>query len=123
MVDGATGNKDDRVIDAVRDHLNQGKLIVLYAYAEGKREAEACAKFERETLEDAAVAELLDDCVRVRIRLDDDLPRDVRSRYHLGSKAPFMVILAPDGSKLWSGGGPTAKALARQLTEAAATLE
>ncbi len=123
VVDGASGDKNDRAIDAVRDHLNQGKLIVLYAYAEGKREAEACARFERETLEEAAVAKLLDDCVRVRIRLDDDLPREVRSRYHLGSKAPFVVILAPDGTKLWSGGGPTAKALAKQLAEAAATLE
>jgi hypothetical protein len=66
-------------------------------------------------LDDKDVGALLDQCVTVGVVLDDSLSREVRKRYGLGSKAPQIVILNPDGTEAWSGKPASAKALAKKL--------
>ena len=104
------GSVVDGGIDVIEQSLNQGKLIVVYAMGD-----EENPEFERNVLDDAEVAKLLDECLTVGVVLDDGLGREVRKRYGLGSKAPQIVILNPDGTEAWSGKPASAKALAKKL--------
>jgi hypothetical protein len=101
-------------IEAARD---QGKPIVLYLYAapKDKHSSEACARFEREVLENAAIGEQLDGCVCVRLRLDDALTREARKHYDLGSQTPTLLILDAQGRKLYGASPPSLKTLLKQL--------
>lgn len=110
----------EKVIDAAQQGMAAGKLVVIYVYsrdARNKAALEACEKLEREVLEDAAVCEQLDACACVRVALDDELPKDVKKRYAIGSRAPCIIVLDKDGKKLWEGASPSAKALASKLKD------
>lgn len=109
-----------KVIDAAHQGMAAGKLVVIYLYsrdAKNKSAVEACEKLEREVFEDAAVCEQLDACACVRVAPDDALPKDVRKRYSIGSRAPCVVVLDKDGKKLWESASPSAKTLAAKLKE------
>lgn len=110
----------EKIIDAAQQGMAEGKLVVIYVYsrdAKNKSAVEACEKLEREVFEDAAVCEQLDACACVRVALDDALPKDVRKRYSIGSRAPCVVVLDKDGKKLWESASPSAKTLAAKLKE------
>ncbi|MCL4731915.1 MAG: right-handed parallel beta-helix repeat-containing protein, partial [Planctomycetes bacterium] len=109
-----TASADGQRIEAIDAALNQGRPVVLYLYKATEKAAE---KFERETLEDAAVNEQLDHATGIRINVDD-LSRDLKKKYGLGSKPPAIIILKPDGTPVWDAAGPTAKQLAKQLQAA-----
>ncbi|MEZ5993652.1 MAG: right-handed parallel beta-helix repeat-containing protein [Planctomycetota bacterium] len=120
------GTVVDDTIDVIQQNLNQSKLIVLYVFTiddNERRDIAACQDFEREILSDEEVGKLLDECVTVGVALDDDIPRDVRKRYAIGSKVPQIVILNPDGSEAWSGKPSSAKALIKKLEDAAEDLK
>lgn len=113
------GRVADGAIDAVQAALEAGKTVVLFVFArDDKKGAQAGEEFEREVLAGEEVNKLLDQCATVGVSLDDDLPRDVRKRYFIGSKAPQVVIIRPDGTEAYSGKPSGAKALVKQLEAA-----
>ncbi|KAA0209552.1 right-handed parallel beta-helix repeat-containing protein [bacterium] len=110
----------EKFIDAVQQGMTAGKLVVIYVYsrdARNKAALDACERLEREVLEDAAVCEQLDAFACVRIALDDALPKDMKKRYSIGSRAPGLIVLDAQGKKLWESSSPSAKALAAKLKE------
>ncbi|MCA8911182.1 MAG: hypothetical protein KDB82_05735 [Planctomycetes bacterium] len=107
--------EDGEVIDRIEAARGQGKLIVLYAF---DRDDARCTEFERDVLDDADVGKLLDECATVGVQLTDELSRDLKKRYGIGSRAPSVVILNPDGSEVWSGKPGSAKALVKKLESA-----
>lgn len=109
-----TQSADGTKIEAIDAALNHGRPVVLYLYKAGDKAAE---KFERETLEDAAVNEQLDHCTGIRINVDD-LGREAKKKYGIGTKMPTIIILKPTGEAQWDAASPTAKQLAKQLQAA-----
>lgn len=109
-----TQSADGKTIEAIDASLNQGRPVVLYLYKAGDK---ACDKFERETLEDAAVNEQLDHATGIRINVDD-ISRDLKKKYNIGTKTPTIIILKPTGEPQWDASSPTAKQLAKQLQAA-----
>ncbi|MBK8208466.1 MAG: right-handed parallel beta-helix repeat-containing protein [Planctomycetes bacterium] len=117
VVDGENGP----AIDTIAAALGKGKPIVLFVFTRDEsdaRETDACRQFEREVLDDEEVGKLLDQCATTGIQLGDELPRDVRKLYGIGSKSPQIVILGPDGKEVWSGKPGNAKALVKRLEAA-----
>lgn len=115
------GSVVDGKIDAIEAAKGQGKLIVIYGLSD--EDDPRSAEFEREVLEGEEVGKLLDQCVTIGVALDDKLDRDVRKQYGLGSKAPQIVILKPDGSEAWEGKPSSAKALIKKLEDALKELD
>ncbi len=109
-IEGVPG-ADGKAIDAVESALNPDRPVVLYIYKEADT---ACEKFERETLDDATLNEQLDLCNCIRINLDD-LSRDAKKKYGIGTKTPAIIILKPDGEQFWDATSPTAKQLTKQI--------
>ncbi|MBX3459931.1 MAG: right-handed parallel beta-helix repeat-containing protein [Planctomycetes bacterium] len=116
VVDGEGG----KVIDAIESARQAEKVVVLFVFTrdlKDKKGVQACEDFEREVLAGDEIGKLLDQCATIGVCLDD-VPRDLRKRYYIGSKSPQLVIIRPDGTEGYSGKPGNAKALLKQLEAA-----
>ena len=122
-----TDSAGEKAINLIQENIGKGKLIVLYVYshdrAKDKRCVLACEQFERETLEDAGVCEQLYPCIAVRIAAGDQLTKELKKRYVLGSRVPCIYLFDAQGKKIWESPTPSAKMLAKQLKDSREEIE